>query len=109
MEDKANRFQIDRTFLESVEAEIAQALHRATELEAGLHDLRIDPQNAWFDAFDRLNANLASWQGRLAELTVRTTAAEAELNEQENALRTWTQLMGITSVRLAQASETTTI
>jgi chromosome segregation ATPase len=99
---------IDREFLDSVEKEIAQFLERTAGLDSDQTESHFDPKNTWFDAFDRLNANLAGWQGQLAELTERTSAAEAELSEQETALRTWMQLMGITSTRLSQASETPT-
>lgn len=102
------RLQIDHDFLESVGREIARSLERAAELETGLHELQFDPKNGWLDAFDRLNANLVGWQGRLAQLSEQTSAAEAELSEQENALRTWMQMMGLTSARLSQASETAT-
>lgn len=98
---------IDRDYCEGVEKEIAQSLERATELESALDEVPAETKNSWFDALDHLNASLATWQKRLAELTDRTAAAEGELAEQEQSLRTWLQTMRSTSTRLAQASETT--
>lgn len=98
-------FQVDHAFLESVESEIARAIQHAAELDAGLAELLIERNDAWLDAFDRLNANLAGWQGRLAALTEQTRQTESDLNEQESTLRTWIQTMGVASTRLAQASE----
>lgn len=99
-----SRFQIDHAFLESVELEIGAALAKAAELEAGFNQIAIEPKTDWLSAMDQLTANLSNWQGRLAALTERTAAAEAELTEQENGLRTWMQLMNATSTKLWQFS-----
>ncbi len=99
------RVYVDHAFLESVEAEIAQALEHASELAAGLDHLHFDPHISWSEAFDHLNVNLAGWEGKLAELTQRTAAAETELNQQEEALRTWLQLMRVASSWLSEATQ----
>jgi len=101
--DSANQpqMQIDHGFLKSVELEITRALQEIDVLDRGFQPA---PQKAGDDSFNRLTANLAGWESRLAEMTARTSAVEAELSEQESALRSWFQVMGLAAVKLAEAT-----
>jgi len=94
--------QIDHNFLDAVEAELALALQRTREMEAGLDASRLSADPSWQGAFASMSANLADWHSRLAELTRQTAAVESELNEQEQALREWFQALGLTSSQLAE-------
>jgi hypothetical protein len=98
--------QINHDFLDAVEAELALALQRTREMEAGLDASRLSTDPSWQGAFASMSANLADWHGRLAELTRQTAAVESELNEQEQALREWFQALGLTSTQLAESAST---
>jgi hypothetical protein len=96
--------QIDHEFLDAVEAELALALQRTREMEAGLDASRLPADPSWQGGFASMSANLADWHDRLAELTRQTAAVESELTVQEHALREWFQSLGLTSSQLAQSA-----
>jgi hypothetical protein len=95
---------IDHEFLDAVGTEIARALERATELEAGLGEFADAPEGGRRESLERMSACLADWERRLAELTRQTAVAESELYEQEAALREWFDLLGPTSEQLSKAA-----
>src|SRR5271156_1768661 len=74
--------QIDHEFLDAVEAELALALQRTREMEAGLDASRFPADPSWQGGFASMTANLADWHDRLAELTRQTAAIESELTAQ---------------------------
>jgi hypothetical protein len=94
--------QVDYDFLGAVEAELALALQRTREMEDALDASRLPADPSWQGAFASMSANLADWHSRLAELTRQTAAVESELNEQEQALREWFHMLGLTSSQLAE-------
>lgn len=104
METELPSIAIDYAFLDQVEAEIVRSLEQATQLESGLAELQPRAPVDWLGAFDRLNANLANWENKLAELSQQAAATDADLTDQHEAVRAWMQSMADTSARLAQAS-----
>ena len=49
------RSVLDHTFLDTVEDEIARALRRTAELEAGLEHLVVESGSTWKAGFDQLS------------------------------------------------------
>lgn len=97
------RGSIDRGFLDAVEIEIARALQETIDLEAGLAEMT-SGDSARRDSFVTFTENLATWHERLGNLTRHTATVEAELNDQERAMRSWFESLGLTTTRLVQAS-----
>jgi hypothetical protein len=100
------RIALDHAFLNTVEDDIARALQRTAELDAGVEHLVVESGSTWKSGFDQLSASLTNWEKRLGELTRQTAAVEAELLEQENALRTWFLALEAANSNLARISDT---
>ena len=102
MHDHEHAAPIDHALLDAVEAEIARAIERVTALDVGP-----DPAaggDGLQQTFERLGANLAVWEGRLAELAGKTAGIEVELNHQEAVLKKWFEAAGATNARLSEVA-----
>ena len=99
------RGQFDREFLDEVAAEIERALRQTEDLAAGLDAAPLAVDDSWQGAFAEMSENLAHWQERLGDLTLRAATIASDLNDHEQAMRGWFQALGATSARLAQAAK----
>jgi hypothetical protein len=81
-----NAGRIDLRLLDEVELRLQQLIDSSAKLDLAEPEPKTEssPIN-----WDSMNANLASWQGRLEELTRQTTELEEDLTAQEQSLRKW--------------------